>query len=192
MATKDDIITLPNDHLRERSRKIKVVTEEIKQLIRDMEQATLDWEAARPHELGVALAAVQIDRLERVVVVRNNFDDKEDRSFITLINPEIIKHEGTPEPDHEGCLSVRDVYGIVPRYPKIRVRAMDASGKEVRVRAEGFLARVLQHEIDHTNGIVFLDHIQDRDSFFKLDEDGKLIKLAYEDVTKMNILKEEL
>ena len=191
MATKDDIITLPNDHLRERSRKIKVITDDIKTLIADMEAATLDWEASRPHELGVALAAVQIDHLERVVVVRSDFDNKEDKSFITLINPEIIKYEGDPELDHEGCLSVKDVYGIVPRYPKVRIRALDAQGRDIRVKAEGFLARILQHEIDHTNGVVFLDHINDKEGFFKLDADGKLTKLPYEDVVKMNILKEE-
>lgn len=192
MATKDDIITLPNQHLRERSRKIKVITDDTKQLIAEMEAATLDWEASRPHELGVALAAVQINKLERIVVIRNNFDDKEDRTFITLINPEIVKTEGEPELDHEGCLSVKDIYGLVPRYPKIRVKALDVHGRELRIKAEGFLARVLQHEIDHTNGVVFIDHITDKKAFFKLNNEGKLESLSYEAVLKRGVLQDEL
>ena len=157
--TKTDIITLPNAHLRQKSDRVHVITDEVVKLIRDMEVATLDWEDSRPHELGVALAAVQIDRLVRIVVVRNDFDNKDDRGFFALINPEIIKVEGEPEYDHEGCLSVRDIYGLVPRYPKVRIKAKDIEGNEVRVKADGFLARILQHEIDHTNGLLFLDRV---------------------------------
>lgn len=188
MTDRHAIITLPHDDLRQRSRKVKVITDDTKQLVADMETATLDWEASRPHELGVALAAVQIDHLERVVVVRKDFDNKDDRTFIPLINPEIIKTEGEPETDHEGCLSVRDVYGLVPRYPKVRVKALNLEGREVRIKAEGFLARVLQHEIDHTNGIVFVDHITAEDAFFKLDEDGKLEPFPYGEVKKSGVL----
>lgn len=186
-ATKSAIITLPNARLRERSTRIRP-SEEVAALVEDMVSATLDWEDSRPHELGVALAAVQIGRLYRVIVVRNNFDDKEDRSFSTLVNPEIIKVEGEPAYDHEGCLSVRDIYGLVPRYPKVRVKAQDIDGNEVRVKADGFLARVLQHEIDHTNGILFIDHIKQNDAFFRLDNEGKLVKLTHEDILSSDIL----
>jgi peptide deformylase len=184
---RNDIITLPNQHLREKSKKIHVVTDEVKNLIRHMEEATLDWEDHRPHELGVALAAVQVDELYRVVVVRSDFDDKDNRTFFPLINPEIVKLEGSVKYDHEGCLSVKDIYGLVPRYSKVRVRAMDINGNEVRLKAEGFLARVLQHEIDHTNGVVFIDHIKD-DAFFKLSDDGELKKIPYEEVKQSDIL----
>lgn len=189
MATKDSIITLPNEHLRERSRKVKVVSDEVKTLVEDMKAATLDWEASRPHELGVALAAVQIDRLERVVIVRNNFENKEDKSFLTLIDPEIIKHEGTPVEEPEGCLSVKDLYGLVPRYPKIRVRAIGADGRQVRIKAEGFLARVLQHEIDHTNGVMFIDHVTSQENFFKLNQAGELNPMPEAEVKRLNIFK---
>lgn len=179
--TKDNIITLPNPHLRQKSRRIHVITDATHSLIADMCKATLDWEKHRKHELGVALAAAQVDKLERVVVIRNNFDDKEDRTFIPLINPEIIKLEGDIVFDHEGCLSVPDVYGLVPRHSKVRIKALDENGHEVRIKASGFLARILQHEIDHTNGIVFIDHIKDQpDAFFKLEVDGQLQKLDYE------------
>lgn len=188
MATKKDIISLPNPHLREKSQRVHVFTDDIKKMIADMESATLDWEDSRPHELGVALAAVQIDKLERVIIVRNDFDNKDDRSFFILINPEVIKLEGTPEYDHEGCLSVPDIYGLVPRYPKVRIKAKDVSGNDIRLKATGFLARVLQHEIDHINGIVFVDHIKHDDAFFKLDNDGKLVKLAHADILASSIL----
>lgn len=185
---RNSIITLPNPHLREKSRKVHVVTDEVKELIKEMEQATLDWEDHRPHELGVALAAVQVDELVRVIVIRSDFDDRDNRTFFPLINPEIVKLEGSVKYDHEGCLSVRDIYGLVPRHSKVRVRAMDINGNEIRVKAEGFLARVLQHEIDHINGIVFIDHIKDDDAFFKLSDDGELRQIPYDEVKKSRIL----
>lgn len=185
--TKDDIITLPHHHLRQRSKKVGVISKEIQKLITDMEAATLDWEDSRAHEVGVALAAVQIDSLLRAVVVRNNFDDKSDRTFQVFINPEITKYEGKQLEDFEGCLSVKDIYGRVKRYEKVRIKALDEHGKPIRLTADGFLARVFQHEIDHTNGIVFIDHIKDDASaFFRLDDEGHLEPLDYEDEVKNN------
>jgi len=190
MADRHDIITLPHSDLRKKSVRVHVITDETKQLIEDMRAAALDWEDSRPHEIAVALAAVQIDRLERVVIVREDFEDKDNRTFIVLINPEIIKTEGTVVTEHEGCLSVRDVYGAVPRHTKVRVRAIDETGQSVRIKAEDFLARVLQHEIDHTNGICFVDLIADnRDAFFTLTEKGDLVPTPYEDVSTSGILR---
>jgi peptide deformylase len=178
--TKDDIITLPNPHLREKSKRVGIVSDEIRQVVADMEAATISWDESRDHEVGVALAAVQIDRLYKIVVVRNNYDDKSDHTFTTFINPEITKFEGTVEEDFEGCLSVTNIYGKVPRYTKVKVKATDLDGREFRVKAEGFLARIFQHEIDHTNGIVFIDHIKDDpEAFFRLGEDGKLEPIDY-------------
>lgn len=186
-ANRDSIITLPHASLRQRSKRVGIVTQETLQLIADMETATLDWEDSREHEIGVALAAVQIDRLVRVVIIRHNFDDKNDRQFVAFINPEITKFEGEVEEDYEGCLSVKDVYGMVPRHNKVRVKALNSRGKQVRITAEGFLARVFQHEIDHTNGKVFVDHIHNKpDAFYRLQEDGKLISLDYEEDIKNN------
>jgi peptide deformylase len=89
--------------------------------------------------------------------------------------------------DYEGCLSIKNVYGKVPRHTKIRVKALDDQGREVRFRAEGFLARVIQHEIDHTNGIVFIDHIKDDDTaFYQLDDAGELQPLDYNEHIKDN------
>lgn len=184
---KEDIITLPNPHLREKSAKVRELDERLVKLIDDMTSAALDWENSRPHEISAALAAVQVDALDRIVIIRSDFEDKETREFTTLINPEIVKYEGKLVDDYEGCLSVKDIYGKVPRYSKIRVKAMNIEGQEVRFKAEGFLARVIQHEIDHTNGIVFIDHIKEKtDAFYRLDEKGELEPLDYDAHVKDN------
>lgn len=186
---KEAIITLPNPHLRQKSSKAIATDASTVQLITDMTSAALDWEDSRPHEISAALAAVQIDRLERVVIVRSDFDNKESREFTVLINPEIVKYEGVIKEDYEGCLSVRDVYGKVPRHTKIRVRALDQDGTPIRFKANGFLARVIQHEIDHTNGVVFVDHIKDSpEAFYTLNKDGELEQLDYDTSVKADRL----
>lgn len=178
---KESIITLPNPHLRQKSQRVFSVDEEAQRLIDDMVSASLDWENSRPHEISAALAAVQVDQLKRIVIIRNSFEDKDDNEFTALINPEIVKYEGEMIDDYEGCLSVADIYGKVPRYSKIRVKALDRNGNEVRFKADGFLARVIQHEIDHTNGIVFIDHIHDQhDAFYRLNKEGELEPLDYD------------
>ena len=191
MSLKDLIITLPDKHLRRRSQKVGVITDEVRRVIEDMKAAALDWEASRPHEVGVALAAIQINRPLKIIIVRNDFDNKEDKTFSVFINPQIVKLEGDIEEDFEGCLSVSDIYGKVPRHTKLRMRAQDQNGESVRVRAEGFLARVLQHEVDHLNGTVFVDHIEDQpEAFYKLNDDGKLEKLDYEQVRASGIFRD--
>ncbi len=185
---KKELITLPNPHLRTRSQKVGFISDDVRELVAAMEAATLDWEATREHEVGVALAAVQIDSLLRVVVIRNNFDDKNDKTFQVFINPEITKYEGKTVYDYEGCLSIKNVYGKVPRSSKVRVKALNINGKEFRVTAEGFLARIFQHEIDHTNGIVFIDHIKDDpEAFFTLEEDAKLTPKDYKKEIENNV-----
>lgn len=186
---KDNVITLPNDHLRQRSKKVGIIDQTIRQLVADMEAATISWEQSRDHEVGVALAAVQVDKLYRIVVIRNDFDNKDDHTFTAFINPVITKYEGKIIEDFEGCLSVKDIYGKVPRYSKVRVKATGIDGRELRVTAEGFLARIFQHEIDHTNGIVFIDHIKDKpEAFYRLLNGGGLEAINYETEVKNNYL----
>jgi peptide deformylase len=123
----------------------------------------------------------------RVIVVRSNFDDKKDTTFQAFINPVITKYEGEITTDFEGCLSVKDLYGKVPRHDKIRVKALGIDGKEIRLTAEGFLARVFQHEIDHTNGKLFIDHIKDDpESFYMLSNEGNLEQIDYADKVHNN------
>jgi len=185
--TKDDIIALPNPHLRQKSKRVGIVTPEIRRIAADMEAATIDWDISREHEVGVALAAVQIDQLYKIIVVRNNHEDKTDLSFTVFINPEIVKLEGEVKEDFEGCLSVPDIYGKVSRHNKVRVKALNLDGKPFRVSAEGFLARIFQHEIDHCNGIVFIDHIKDKpEAFFRINDAGKLEPLDYEKDVKQD------
>jgi peptide deformylase len=184
---KTDIIVLPNEHLRERSKKVGIIDDKIRTLIKGMQEATLDWEDSREHEVGVALAAIQVDQPYRLIVIRNDFDNKNNRSFSVFINPTITKYEGNQEEDYEGCLSVPDIYGKVSRFSKVRVRAMDENGRYFRITATGFLARIFQHEIDHNNGIIFIDHIKDDpDSFFTLLPDGQLEQLNYEKTIRTN------
>ena len=191
MSSKDDIITLPHEHLRLKSKKVTAVTDEILSVIEQMKSATIDWEANREHEVGVALAAIQIDQPYKIVIIRNNFDDKKDKSFSVFINPEIVKLDGDIEEDYEGCLSVKDIYGKVPRHTKVRLRALDEKGREIRVKAEGFLARVLQHEVDHINGKVFADHlVDDPDAFYKITPEGKLEKVDYGQVEAAGIFRD--
>lgn len=187
MSTTKKIITLPHSSLRKKSKAVEKVSDKTLELVEDMKRLTLEWEDSREHEVGVALAAVQIDTLDRVVIIRHDFDDKENREFDVYINPEIAKQEGDLVEDFEGCLSIKDVYGKVPRYSKVRVKAKGVDGQPISKTAKGFLARVFQHEIDHTNGVMFIDHIQHNpDSFFRLEKDGHLTKLDYQKDIKDN------
>lgn len=189
-SPKDSIITLPNSHLGHRSKRVGIINSGIKNLINDMQAALLDWESSREHEVGVALAAIQIDRAVRVVIIRNDFNNKDDHSYTAFINPKITKYEGDIVEDFEGCLSVKDIYGKVPRHTKVRVKAQDIHGKEFRITAEGFLARTLQHEIDHTNGILFVDHIKDsKEAFFRLNDKGELEQLDEKHIQKISVLR---
>lgn len=184
---RNSIISLPHDSLRTKSKKVKPTDPAVKKLADDMMAATLDWEDNRKHEFGVALAAVQVDTLQRVVVVRNNFDDKKDRSFVVLVNPSIIRLEGDVIEESEGCLSVKNLYGKVPRHERVKIKAYDLDGAEFRLKAEGFLARVLQHEIDHTEGKLFIDYIKGEDKFYRIGEDGKLNKLDLKEVMASDV-----
>lgn len=191
--THKNIITLPNDHLRQRSRRITQIDADTHQIISDMIAATLDWEAHRPNEVAVALAAIQIDKPVRIVIIRADFDNKENKNFQVLINPEITKYEGEIITDYEGCLSVKDVYGKVPRYSKVRGRAIDINGNRIKIKStDPFLSRVLQHEVDHTNGICFVDHIaHDQDAFSVLTKSGDLVACPYSKVINSGIIADD-
>ncbi len=191
--THKNIITLPNDHLRQRSRRITQIDADTRQIVSDMIAATLDWEAHRPNEVAVALAAIQIDKPVRIVIIRADFDNKENKNFQVLINPEITKYEGEIITDYEGCLSVKDVYGKVPRYSKIRGRAIDINGNQIKIKStDPFLSRVLQHEVDHTNGICFVDHIShNQDAFSVLTKSGDLVACPYSKVINSGIIADD-
>lgn len=175
------IITTPDERLREKSKKVGEITPEILDIIANMRKLSLDWEKDHPHELSAAMAAPQMGVLKRIIIIRDDMEDKSNASFTALINPEIIKTEGKVISDFEGCLSVPSIYGKVPRYSKVKIKAKLEDGTEVRVKATDELARILQHEIDHLDGILFIDHIKDTsDAFYKMDDSGELVPLDYE------------
>lgn len=171
-----EVITTPDERLRKKSIKARFDDPEVAKIIEKMRKNTLEWEKQHPHELSAAMAAPQLGYNKRIIIVRDDFDDKENRHFTALLNPEVIKAEGPIVKDHEGCLSVPKYYGLVPRHEKVKVKAFLEDGNEVRLKADGFLARTLQHEIDHLNGILFIDHIKDdKEAWFYIDDkDGEL------------------
>lgn len=182
-----EIITTPNPLLRKKSTKVGVIDDEIKDTIAKMVENSLEWESKHPHELSAAMAAPQLGVNRRIIIVRDDLDDKDNNHFTALINPEVIKTDGKITKDYEGCLSVPEIYGLVPRPEKVKVKAMLEDGTEVRIKAEDYLARTLMHEIDHLNGILFIDHIKDdTDAFYKLDKDGNLKPLDYDKNIKGN------
>lgn len=185
---RNDIITLPHESLRQKSTKVSEFDDKVTELVKKMTEASLDWEESRSHEVCVGLAAVQVNIHKKIVIIREDQEDRENKNFIPLINPKIIKTFGKPEYDFEGCLSIKDIYGKVPRFPKVKVKAQDLNGDEFRITAEGFLARLLQHEVDHTNGVVFIDHIKDEDKFYRINDDGKITKLDHDEVRANSIL----
>lgn len=129
MMNKDAIITLPKKSLRQKSKKIGIITEEITTLIDDMIAATIDWEESRDHEVAVGLAAIQVDKLLRIFIVRDDFEDANNKKFTVFINPEIAKRIGPVEEDYEGCLSVPEIYGKIARYQGVKVKALNRDGK---------------------------------------------------------------
>jgi peptide deformylase len=170
------IVTIPNKILRSKSKKIGYVDDSIKSLADDMVETTIDWD--HDSEFCAALAAIQIGEPLKLTVVRNDFDDPKNKQFTTFVNPEIVKKSDEEVSDIEGCLSVPGIYGRVQRALKIKVKAQDVDGNPIRLTLEGFPARVLQHEIDHMNGIIFLDHIKDTSQLFNIDKNGSLMPVS--------------
>ena len=175
------IITTPDPRLREKSEKVREIDDEIRGIIADMRKLSLDWEAKHPYELSAAMAAPQMGALKRIIIIRDDMEDKKKATFTALINPEVIRADGKTVRDFEGCLSVPSYYGKVPRASKVRVKAKTEDGTEVRIKATGELARTLLHEIDHLDGVLFIDHIRDdKDAFYKMDDKGELQPVDYE------------
>lgn len=176
-----NIITTPDPRLREKCKKVNHIDDEIRDMVKNMIQNCLDWEKEHQFEISAALAAPQLGYDRRIIVVRDDMDNKDNANFIPLLNPEVIKTEGKTLYDYEGCLSVPTVYGKVPRPAKVRIKAQTIDGQDVRIKADGFLARTLLHEIDHLNGILFIDHIKGvKDAFYRLNDKGDLEPVDYD------------
>lgn len=179
------IITTPDERLREKSEKVHKIDDEILGVITDMRKLSLDWEKDHPFELSAAMAAPQMGILKRIIIIRDDMENKKNASFTALINPEVIRAEGKIKRDYEGCLSVPSIYGMVPRATKVKVKAMLEDGTEVRIKATDELARTLLHEVDHLNGVLFIDHIKGvKDAFYEMNEKGDLVPIIGDDYEK--------
>jgi peptide deformylase len=160
----------------------EIRTPKIQQLVDDMFQTMKEYQ-------GVGLAAPQVhesvrlfvagfppardDRDERDERDERDDDDGEDVPLMALINPEIETATREIVEDWEGCLSIPDIRGRVPRASQIVVRAYDRAGKKIEIQASGFTARVIQHETDHLDGVLFFDRMKSFQSLTFLDEFGR-------------------
>jgi len=149
--------TLPDPVLRQKARKISKIDGSIQKLIDDM----IDTMHA---DAGVGLAAPQIGVSLRVAVIGIPGEE-----VITLVNPEIIKRQGE-RVLQEACLSVPGYQGEIKRAATVKIKAQNRQGKEFRLKGEGLLAQALEHEIDHLDGIVYVDHIKDPGKLWELSE----------------------
>jgi peptide deformylase len=150
------IITYPEKSLSEPSADVETIDEKTLQLIQDMGETMFQ-------EDGVGLAAPQVGVNKRIMVYNSRAADPEDegneQKFSALINPHIIEASGSFVSENEGCLSVVDFRADVKRYEKVTVRALNVDGKTLEFDARGLMAVIMQHEIDHLDGILFIDRI---------------------------------
>ena len=151
------IVTVPDPVLRQKTKRIRTIDKSIKKLIADMRE-TLHADEGR-----VGLAAPQVGVSLRATVI--GIPEEED---IILINPEIVRKKG----EHlviEGCLSIPGYMGEINRAEIVTVKGLDLDGKEIRIKADGLLAQALQHEIDHLNGTLYVDHLESPDALRKIE-----------------------
>ena len=163
------IVEVPDPRLRQISTPVEAVTDETRTLVRDMFETMY----AAP---GIGLAAIQVGVPKRILVIDLQDPEEEGgepvRNPLVFINPEILENSDREVPYSEGCLSIPDQYAEVDRPDRVRVRWLDEQGVAHEEEIEGLLAVVIQHEMDHLNGILFIDHLS------RLKRDMVLKKLA--------------
>ena len=150
-----EILTKENPRLRVKANRVPRVDDTVRRLMDDMVETMLDAP-------GVGLAATQVGVSLRVIVM------KVDNQLFTLANPEIVRASGE-QVGYEGCLSVPGYIGEVARAEKVTMRALNRNGKEVRIKGEGLLARAMQHEIDHLDGVLFIDKLTSLDTLKEVE-----------------------
>ncbi len=150
------IRVFPDSVLRQKSKRVRTIDGSVQRLISDMIETM--------HSAGGAgLAAPQLGTLLRVIVI--GIPEQED---IVLINPEVVRRTGERLVD-EGCLSVPGYIGQIKRAESVRVKGRDQNGKEIRIRADELLAEALEHEIDHLNGVLYIDYLETMDKLRKIE-----------------------
>ncbi len=147
---------LPDPILRKKAIKVAKVTPQIEKLVENMVETMRD-------QRGVGLAANQVGVLQKIAVI----ETPEMEEPLVLINPEVMKTDGERQVE-EGCLSVPGYRGLVNRSETVRIKAMGLDGKIYRLNADELLAQALEHEIDHLNGILYIDHLVDHESLYKI------------------------
>ncbi|RZB35040.1 MAG: peptide deformylase [Desulfobacteraceae bacterium Eth-SRB1] len=145
------VLTYPDEFLSQPAKPVENIDGTVQNMIEDMSSTM--YKAP-----GVGLAAIQVG-FDQSIIIYDILPRDEKRSLHVLINPKIISSEGTTISENEGCLSVPDYRADVKRSASILVEGFDRKEKPLRIEANGFLAVVLQHEIDHLNGILFIDRI---------------------------------
>lgn len=154
-----EIKKYPDSILRKISQEVGEITDDIEKLKKDMTETMIK-------NGGAGLAAPQVGQLKRIITVQT------DKEPLELINPKIIKKSKETEVAEEGCLSFPGLWLNIRRSKEVEIRARDKAGREVQISAQGFQARVLQHEIDHLDGILFIDKL----GFFQRLQLGKKLK----------------
>lgn len=149
------IVTLPDPVLRKKARKVTEFGPELNTLIEDMVQTM----RAEP---GVGLAAPQVGISQRVIVVEYGDDEDEQRptKLFSVVNPEYVRKSSEKVTGIEGCLSIPGYLGSVERHETLVVKGQNKHGQPIRIKASGWLARIFQHEIDHLDGVLFVDHAE--------------------------------
>jgi peptide deformylase len=153
------IRTLPDPVLKRKAKRVRTIDGSIKKLIEDM----LETVRAAPGRAG--LAAPQVGKSLRVIVI-----DVPGAENLVLINPEIVKRSGERLVT-EGCLSVPGYYGEIKRAKSVTAKGRDASGKEIRIKADELLSQALEHEVDHLNGMLYIDHLESQEKLYKLEDE---------------------
>jgi peptide deformylase len=155
-----EIVKHPNDILRRKALPVETVDDEVRRLLDDM----VETMRAAP---GVGLAGPQVDVPQRVIVVEHGEEPDEEgnskpveKKLFTLINPEITRESTETDVATEGCLSIPGIVGDVKRAESVTVKALNRRGQPVKIKASGWLARIFQHEIDHLNGVLFIDRAE--------------------------------
>jgi len=163
MPTRE-IVVYDDPTLRKKSRRVKNVSDDVQRLIDDMVETM--------HEAnGIGLAAIQVGVPQRVIIVQLPEADEDEPDpnagrLFAVINPQLARRSRETEEGIEGCLSIPGLVGEVERCCAVTVKGLDRRGKRVRVKAQDLLARVFQHEIDHCDGVLFIDHIDDPEKLY--------------------------
>ncbi len=147
-----EVVLLGDPILRERAEPVELFDDELRDLVRDMFDTMYVAE-------GAGLAAPQVGVRRRVIVVEVAEEEGATPVRLALANPELVEQSDEIDRGSEGCLSVPGVSEIVARPARVTIEGLDPDGKPVQVEAEGLLARVLQHEVDHVNGVLFIDRL---------------------------------